>query len=374
MPQRPSDPQPRKFEYAPAVRKAVPLIIGINSPSGGGKTFSALRLATGIQRIVGGDIAGVDSEANRMLHYADQFKFHHIPFGPPFSPADYLEVLRFAAKKGARTIVTDSTSHLHDGPGGVLEMHEEELQRLGGGDKNSFGAWAYPKSELRKFINAFTTGLTDLEHPINLIFCFRAKPKMHMERGAREIEKLGLMPIASEELIFEMTTNILLYAGSRGVPTWQTPLRGEQQIIKLPDQFQHMFGVRSQLDEEIGAKMAEWSSGGAAPKATVSPDDAKKNAGWITYWNKKGISTDRVLATIRKPSVDLIDVQDRERFDDFVKVIKDKQKTAEQLFSSNEAPTDDDEPTEDKGDAPSAAELAATAATNGNGASAGKVA
>src|SRR4051794_11748013 len=106
----------RQFTYQPAVRKAVPLLIGINSPSGGGKTFSALRLATGIQRVVGGDIAGIDTEANRMLHYADKFKFHHVPFGPPFSPMDYLEILEFVVSKDARTIVIDSASHLHDGP------------------------------------------------------------------------------------------------------------------------------------------------------------------------------------------------------------------------------------------------------------------
>src|SRR5262245_51755715 len=126
MTNRPSEP--RRFEYTSAVRKAVPLLIGINSPSGGGKTFSALRLATGIQRVVGGDIAGIDTEANRMLHYTDKFKFNHVPFGPPFSPMDYLAVLEFVVSKGARTIVIDSGSHLHDGPGGILEMHEAEMQ------------------------------------------------------------------------------------------------------------------------------------------------------------------------------------------------------------------------------------------------------
>jgi len=363
--------QPRKFDYAPAVRKAVPLLIGLNSPSGGGKTFSALRLATGIQRVVGGDIAGIDTEANRMLHYADKFTFHHIPFAPPFSPFDYLDVLEFVVAKGAKTIVLDSASHLHDGPGGILEMHAMELEKMGGDEKNNFRAWAKPKSQLRQFINAMTTGLGRPDLALNLIFCFRAKEKLKI--SGKEAEKLGLQPIADPELRFEMTTNILLYNGSRGVPTWQSSIRGEMDIIKLPDQFEHMFGIRSQLDEEMGQKMATWAVGGDAPRAATNPEDLKKNEGWIAFWNKKGITTERVLATLGKGSVDIIDQPDRLRFDDFVKRLKDRANpvTAEQLFTSSEAPPDD-EPVDDQGDAPTEAELAAAAAKTGNGAHAGK--
>src|SRR6266849_4599710 len=76
----------RKFEDRPAVREATPLLIGLVGPSNSGKTFSALRLATGIQRVSGGDIWGIDTESRRMLHYADKFKFRHVPFGAPFGP------------------------------------------------------------------------------------------------------------------------------------------------------------------------------------------------------------------------------------------------------------------------------------------------
>lgn len=366
-----TSPSSRKFEYTIAVRKAVPLLIGINGPSGCGKTYSALRLATGIQRVVGGDIAGIDSEANRMLHYADKFKFNHIPFSAPFSPMDYLDVLEFAVSKGARTIVTDSSSHLHDGPGGVLEMHAAELVRMGGGERNNFPAWAKPKADLRRFINAMTTGIGETSVPLNLIFCFRAKNKLKMERGAKDMEKLGFMPIASDEFIYEMTTNILLYPGSRGVPTWQTQRSGEADVIKLPDQFQDMFGARAQLSEEMGEKMALWSTGGSAPKGVVKPETAEAAKAWVTFWGKRGITLDRMLKTIGKASVDHIDDSDTARFDAFAKQIKAKEKTAEQLFTSSTPPPDDDEegePVDDKGDAPTAEEIAAAEAARTNGA------
>ena len=48
----------RTFEAKPAIREAVPLLVGLTGASGCGKTFSALRLASGIQSVTGGDIYG----------------------------------------------------------------------------------------------------------------------------------------------------------------------------------------------------------------------------------------------------------------------------------------------------------------------------
>ena len=71
------------FEFKPATRERTPCMVGIVGPSGTGKTFSALRLATGMQKVSGGDVAVVDTEGRRALHYADKFKFLHLDFGPP---------------------------------------------------------------------------------------------------------------------------------------------------------------------------------------------------------------------------------------------------------------------------------------------------
>src|SRR6185503_11962739 len=120
-----NDRKERQFNDVPAVRSAVPLLVGLTGPSGSGKTFSALRIGTGIQKIVGGEVFGIDTEANRMLHYADKFKFRHIPFLAPFDPLSYLDALKHCLKKGAKTVIIDSTSHIHEGPGGTLEEHSE---------------------------------------------------------------------------------------------------------------------------------------------------------------------------------------------------------------------------------------------------------
>src|SRR5678815_3652835 len=136
----------RTFEDVEAKRGEVPLLAGLVGPSGTGKTFSALRLATGIQRVSGGEIYVIDTEARRSLHYAEQFKFRHVQFDAPFGPLDYLSAITYCVGKGAGTIIVDSMSHEHEGPGGVLESHEAELTRLAGNDwdkrkKWTFSAW-----------------------------------------------------------------------------------------------------------------------------------------------------------------------------------------------------------------------------------------
>ena len=85
------------FAIKPAVREQVPVMVGLMGASGSGKTYSAIRLATGIQRVTGGDICVIDTESRRALHYADDFKFLHMQFDAPFGPLRYLEAIKAAA-------------------------------------------------------------------------------------------------------------------------------------------------------------------------------------------------------------------------------------------------------------------------------------
>lgn len=255
---------PRQFNAAPAVRCSVPLLIGLMGPSGSGKTYSALRLASGMQKVVGGDIYVLDTEARRALHYADNFKFMHVAFGAPFSPDDYLAALRHCVSQGAKTIVIDSASLCHEGQGGVLEMHDEEVQRMGGQERHNFAAWAKPKASLRRLLNA----MTQLE--ANLIFCFRAKERLKPKKGGAP-EEMGFMPIAGDEFIYEMTMNALLLPASGGVPTWISNETGEKAMIKLPEQFRkELLNSKEPLSEATGEMLARWAAGtGAPPKGPV---------------------------------------------------------------------------------------------------------
>ncbi len=291
----------RIFDDKPAVREATPLLLGIIGPSGGGKTFSALRLATGIQSVVGGDIWGIDTESRRMLHYADRFKFRHVQFGAPFGSLDYLAAIEHCVRKGAKTIIVDSMSHEHEGPGGVLEQHALETKRLAklwgcSEDKAQMSAWAGPKQDRRRMIN------TILQINANIIFCFRAKEKMKL--GSGKPTELGFMPIAGEEFVYEMVLKCLLLPSANGVPTWQSEYPGEKMMMKLPEQFKEIFDKGPQLDEGIGAKLAEWA-GGTAPPSPPTIDDYERCTSLTVFeaMEKRRADTWKQVPTARKPQL-----------------------------------------------------------------------
>lgn len=264
----------RKFTAALAVREQVPLLIGLMGPSGGGKTYSALRLARGIQSVSGGEIFMIDTEARRGLHYADAFRkpdgspgYQHVAFDAPHGSLDYLAALEFCLDQGAGVIIVDSMSHEHEGVGGLLDFQEQEVVRLSRGDERKreavkMLAWGAPKAARRRLINRV------LQMNTNFIFCFRAKNsvkpvKVRQDNGYEKTEVVaqGFMPIAGEEFVFEMTLAALLLPGAEGVPTWKPEHVGEKLMSKLPEQFRSLATNPRAFDEKMGADLATWARG-----------------------------------------------------------------------------------------------------------------
>ena len=128
------------FEYRPAVREKIGALFGLAGASGSGKTRTALHLAKGMAN-GHGQVAVVDTESGRALHYAPRpgekadsskgtFDFFHIDFSPPFTPERYVEAIRFAETNGATVIVLDSTSHEWAGEGGCSDIQAIEAERM----------------------------------------------------------------------------------------------------------------------------------------------------------------------------------------------------------------------------------------------------
>jgi ABC-type dipeptide/oligopeptide/nickel transport system ATPase subunit len=268
----------RAFEDKPATMQKVPLLIGLYGSSGSGKTYSALRLATGMQRVTGGEIMVVDTEAKRALHYSTRFKFRHVEFKAPFGPMDYVAAVHHCVAKGAGVIIIDSCSHEWEGPGGVLEMHDAEVDRLceKDGGKNAptwkresmnFPAWARPKQEHQRFINSL------LQVECNFILAFRSKEKIKLLTKAEKeaakaagekveaVKPLGFMPIGDPSLIYEMTASCLLLPGAGGIPTWTGLEPGERLMTKVPEQFKKLLAKPEPLSEDLGEAMARWAAG-----------------------------------------------------------------------------------------------------------------
>ncbi len=270
------------FTFRPAARENVGLLIGLAGGTGSGKTFSAMELASGIA----GDkpFAVIDTEAGRAKHYADRFKFDHGDLKPPFRPDAYIAAIRAADEAGYPVIVVDSASHEHAGEGGLLDWHEEELQRMAGDDWKrreacKMAAWIKPKTSHKAFVSRL------LQVRAHLILCFRAEEKVEMrknEQGRMEIVpkvtrtgRDGWVPICEKNLPFEMTCSFLLLADQPGVP----------HPIKLEEQHQALFPSGKRIGRESGRLIAQWAGGaplksgaGAAAKSDDVPFDAVEEA------------------------------------------------------------------------------------------------
>lgn len=269
----------RQFTHSLAVRSDVPLLVGVTGASSSGKTYSALELATGVQAVRGGSVYVIDTEGGRARHYADKFKFEHVPFAPPFSPLDYLAAINYCAAQGAKIVVVDSMSHEHDGDGGVLEQIEDYLERKAQDDwakrdRLKFAAQIVPKAQ-RKALNQRILQLTD----ITWIFCYRAHEKIRLNdkdaQGKKMDPQKGWAPISTSPLFFDMTLRLLLPPGSDGRPLFFPTDEGEKLLTKLPYQFREWFKPGDQLTAEIGKKLALWAKGEvAAPAPSPTPQPA----------------------------------------------------------------------------------------------------
>lgn len=279
----------RTFTDTEAKRTAVPLLVGIYSATGAGKTFSALRIAKGIQRVTGGDVFFIDTESRRALHYADHFDFRHVDFREPFDPDSYVAAIDHCISKGAKTIIIDSMSHEHTGRGGVLEMHEAECQRLmkawktNNRNKVQMSAWAQPKAARRRLLARM------LQVDANFVCCWRSKEKLQIRPGKDPID-LGWQPEGGNEFPYEMTVMALLHPGAGGVPQWHSASDkpGEQITIKLPRQFEWLRDMRGPMSEEMGERMARWAAGSDA-SATATFSDKLEWEG-LAAWGGKALA------------------------------------------------------------------------------------
>ena len=265
----------RQFNSTPAKRAQVNLIIGLVGPSSSGKTWSALELATGIQTITSGDIEMIDTEHERGLFYAENFKFNHTPFPAPFASLDYLSAIQQASKR-AKIIIVDSMSHEHESEGGMIDYQEAELTRITRGEESKrqamqMLAWAKPKAARRKLLQ----GLPQID--AHVILCFRAKNSSKPGKDANGksiVVPMGFVPIAGEEFVFESALSMLFHPNGGGVPVWAPDLPGERIAVKLPKQFEWLRDQRGPVSRKDGARLAEWARGGvvtAMPKAAAQP-------------------------------------------------------------------------------------------------------
>lgn len=264
------------FTFRPAIRENVGLLIGLAGASGSGKTYTAMRLASGISG--GKPFAVIDTEAGRAKHYADAFRFDHGDLAPPFSPDAYADAIMAADKAGYPVIVVDSVSHEWAGTGGCLDMQDAELDRMAGQDWKKreackMAAWIKPKTSHKHMVQRL------LQVRAHLILCFRAEEKIEMVKGDDGKMKIvpkkspvgidGWLPICEKNLPYELTASFLLMASAPGVP----------KPIKLQEQHRALFPLDRPITEESGKRIAEWAAGGKAKESAPTQEPESARAG-----------------------------------------------------------------------------------------------
>lgn len=244
------------IEFRSPVRENAPLLIGISSGSGGGKTFSACLLARGL---AGGEpFALIDTENGRALHYAEYFPdMRHHRLDAPYSPERYAEAIKAADDAGFPVIIVDSASHEYEGEGGVLRMQEAEFKRLGNREATKMLSWVAPKTAHKAFVRQL------LQVKAHVILNMRAEDKVEMvkvdgETVVRAKQSLtsaeGWIPIMERRLPFELTMHLLLTADKPGFP----------KPVKLQEQHKEMVPLDQPLSEETGKLLGAWAAGGTA--------------------------------------------------------------------------------------------------------------
>lgn len=290
-----------RFIPVTEINEPLTLSIGLSGGSGTGKTYSALLMARGIAEVVtgrpGAPIGYVDTENRRALHYKQAFpEMMHFDFQAVdeggnvvgFGPERWIEVIDAAEAAGLPVVILDSFSHAWEGVGGVLDLHATTLDRLTRGDDSkkdarSQLAWAEVKPRYRRLIDRIVRAKT------NIIICTRAKPVMQDFKTGKNARKTKTRradvpwdPAADGDLMFEMTTMVILDPAAPGCPVHQ---------IKVADQFKGLLDPRRPMGVETGRAMAEWAKGqGDAQKQKEILDLAraearKGKAAFTEFWS-----------------------------------------------------------------------------------------
>lgn len=233
------------FVIKKAKREKIYTKIALMAPSGGGKTYSSLRLATGMAEEIEKEsgkpakILMLNTEQSRGYYYANEFNYDVIDMNAPHNPERYVEAINFAVDQGYDVLIIDSSSHEWEGESGCLD-----LQQQAGG---TYQAWAKIGPRHQKFINAIA------DSPIHIIATMRSKDAYEMsknEQGKTTVQKLGSSPKQRDGFEYEFTATFLLD---------QKTNVAEQQKDNT-----HIFSGKSGviLSEDHGRKIIQWANSG----------------------------------------------------------------------------------------------------------------
>ena len=244
------------FQVKKAKRELIYPKIAIIAPSGGGKTYGSLRLATGMAQEIEKEtgkkakILMGNTESKRGLYYANEFDYDIVDLDPPYNPEKFVEFIEFAVEEGYDILIIDSSSHEWEGKGGCLD-----LQQQAGG---TYQSWAKVSPRHQKFINAIA------DSPITIIATMRGKDQYEMskdERGRASVQKLGVGAKQREGFEYEFTCTFLVDQ--------------KTNTAEVQKDNTHIFDSEGPtiLTEAHGAKIMKWANSGEGYTPVVRKEE-----------------------------------------------------------------------------------------------------
>ena len=243
-----------KFNVEKATREKIAVKIALMSPSGGGKSYGALRLATGMVDEMkktntlngtNGKILFANTEGPRGRYYADEFNYDIVDLEPPYNPELFIDLINYAVDEKYSILIIDSSSAEWEGRGGCLE-----LQQQAGG---KYQDWKFVSPRHEKFIDTLAYS------PIHVIATMKGKDQYEVEkddRGRVSVKKLGVGAAQRNGFEFYFTTTFNIDRDSH--------------MAKCEKDNTHIFEKSGAtiLDESYGAKIIQWANSGESENVT----------------------------------------------------------------------------------------------------------
>ena len=236
--------------FKKATKAAAKLRAAIFGPSGAGKTYTSLRVATGLAGEAG-RIAVIDTERGSASKYSDRFAFDVLELEDQ-TIQGYVDAIRLAAEAGYSVLVIDSLSH---GWQTLLEEVEKLAKAKYRG--NTWSAWSEGTPLQRKLVQAILT------FPGHVLATMRSKTEwttVDDGRGKKSPQRVGLAPEQGKGVEYEFDLLVEISTEHIANVIKDRTGRFQDKLIEKPD-------------ERFGRELAAWLADGepAKPQVAVKP-------------------------------------------------------------------------------------------------------
>lgn len=233
------------LSFKKAVREKIWLKILLSSPSGGGKSYSALRLANGIADKCDSRIAYIGTEGSRDLYYSNEFDYDLIQLEDPFTIDKYIEAIDAAIDANYKVLIIDSIS-------AEWAWLNDTHDRMQG---NSFTNWGKLKPQHQKFIDKI------LLSPIHVVCTARGKDEWVLEdsdKGKKVPKLVGLGSQQDKNIQYNYTVTFTLAQ--------------DTHIATATKDNTHIFTNKYDvLTEKDGAALYDWANSSDIPATVKEP-------------------------------------------------------------------------------------------------------